>query len=356
MKKILIFIITIVLIIVSFIGFYFYSITPVSSKSEEVSFYVEEGQTYSTIVNNLKKKDLIRNEFSYKVFLKLNSNYNNLDFGEYILNKNMSVEEILNTLKKGPNSSNNTISITFVEGKNMRYIINTITKNFNISQTDIINKLKDSTYLDSLINKYWFLSDEIKNKDIYYSLEGYLYPDTYEYYRSSKIEDIFSKMLDNMESKLEQYKSEIASSKYTIHQMLTLASIIEQEANSSTDRKGVAGVFYNRLEDNWSLGSDVTTYYAAKIDNYSRDLTISELNDCNSYNTRSSCMMGKLPIGPICNPSFNSILAAIEPQKHNYFYFVADKTGKTYFTKTDSEHHNIISKLKREGLWIEYEE
>lgn len=137
--------------------------------------------------------------------------------------------------------------------------------------------------------------------------------------------------------------------------MMTLASIIELEAGKADDRKGVAGVFYNRLNSGWSLGSDVTTYYAEKIDNWTRDLKTSELNSCNAYNTRSSCMTGKLPVSPICNPSVGSIEAAIEPTNHKYYYFVADKNGKTYFTKSDSEHASKVRELKRNGLWIEYQ-
>ena len=247
-----------------------------------------------------------------------------------------------------------TKKITFVEGKNMRYIISNITSTFNITEKEILDKLSDSKYLDSLISKYWFLTDDIKNKDIYYSLEGYLYPDTYEFYETATIEDIFKGMLDNMNNKISKYKEEVKKSKYSIHEMMTLASIIELEAGTASDRKGVAGVFYNRLKDNWSLGSDVTTYYAEKIDNYSRDLKMSELNSCNKYNTRSTCMAGKLPISPICNPGLESIVAAFEPTKHNYYYFVADKNGKTYFTKTEREHNNKCNQLKRDGLWINY--
>ena len=99
-------------------------------------------------------------------------------------------------------------------------------------------------------------------------------------------------MLDNMNNKISKYKEEVKKSKYSIHEMMTLASIIELEAGTASDRKGVAGVFYNRLKDNWSLGSDVTTYYAEKIDNYSRDLKMSELNSCNKYNTRSNVRVG----------------------------------------------------------------
>ena len=175
-----------------------------------------------------------------------------------------------------------------------------------------------------------------------------------KFYETATIEDIFKGMLDNMNNKISKYKEEVKKSKYSIHEMMTLASIIELEAGTASDRKGVAGVFYNRLKDNWSLGSDVTTYYAEKIDNYSRDLKMSELNSCNKYNTRSTCMAGKLPVSPICNPGLESIVAAFEPTKHNYYYFVADKNGKTYFTKTYNEHNNKCNQLKRDGLWINY--
>ena len=323
-------------------------------ESFKVIISVSEGQTYSTIASLLKEKGLIKSETAYKVYIKLNKP-NNLEYGSYILNKDKNVKEIIKTLEKGSVNLNETKMVTFVEGKNMRYIIKKITSEFDITEGEILNLLKDEEYLDKLIEKYWFITDDVKNKKLYYSLEGYLFPDTYEFYVNTSVEDIFRTMLNNMENKLSKYKEEVESSKYTIHQMITLASIIELEASSASDRKGVAGVFYNRLKDGWSLGSDVTTYYAERIDNWSRDLKRSELNNCNDYNTRSNCLKGKLPVGPICNPGLKSIEATIEPSSHNYYYFVADKNGKTYFNKTDSGHTSTVSKLKREGLWIEYE-
>ena len=227
--------------------------------------------------------------------------------------------------KKNPNA----VIITFKEGINMRKIASLIEENTKHKKEEVFNLLKDQNYLNELINTYWFLTDDIKNPSIYYSLEGYLFPNTYEF--SSKdvdLKEIFKKMLDNMEEKLEPYKTQIASSNYNIHQLLTLASIVELEAARSDDRNGVAGVFYNRLKAGWSLGSDVTTYYAIQIDMNERDLYQNELESYNAYNTRSSQMAGKLPVGPICIPSKESIDAAINPKSHNYFYFVADKNAK----------------------------
>jgi UPF0755 protein len=356
MKKIIIGLL--IIIIVGVVGCYLgynYLLSAQNNNGDYVKIYIDEGQTYSTIGHILKENGIIRNELVYKIYVRLN-NPKDLEFGEYSINNNLSVEEVIQTLEKGSNTNADTISVTFYEGKNMRDVISRIQKNFNIDESEILNKLKDNNYLDELIEKYWFLTKDIKNNKIYYSLEGYLFPDTYEFYTNSTVEEIFEKLLDNTEKKLEDYKETIEKSKYSIHEIMTLASIIELEAGSSSDRKGVAGVFYNRLEDGWALGSDVTTYYAEKLDNYSRDLTNAEINECNSYNTRSNCLNGKLPVSPICNPGIDSILSSISPKKHNYYYFVADKNGKTYFNKSYSEHASTVSKLKRDGLWIEYED
>ena len=328
--------------------------SPVDKNNKEIYQYeVTSGENYSTIATSLKEKNFIKNELMFKVFVKL-SNPKSLEAGIYELSKSMDLNEIIETFNKGAKDTRETVSVTFVEGKNMRYVISKIIENFDITEEDILNKLKDKEYLDSLIEKHFIITDEIKNKDIYYSLEGYLYPDTYTFYKDSTIEDIFEKMIDNLESKLTKYKDEIDNSGYTFHQMLTLASIIEAEAGKSNDRKDVASVFYNRLKDGWSLGSDVTTYYAEKLEFWSRDLYEKELNRCNAYNTRANCMAGKLPVGPICNPSIDSVIASIEPNNTKYYYFVADVYGNTYFNETASGHQKTIKKLKNEGKWYEY--
>ena len=104
-----------------------------------------------------------------------------------------------------------------------------------------------------------------------------------------------------------------------------------------------------------NLGSDVTAYYGAKVRLSERDLYKNELNDNNGYNTRISTMAGKLPIGPICNPSIESIEASINPNENDYYYFVSDKNKKTYFSKTLTEHNQKIQELKRNNLWYNYE-
>ena len=351
MKKIIIILISVILVcVIALFCTYNFMIKAPSKKSEEVIFNVAQGSSYSTIASSLKEKGLIKNDIVYKIYLKLNPVSEQLEYGDYKLNKNYDIEELISVLKKGSITLANTVKITFKEGKNVRHFIKSLNDNLKITEEEVLNKLSDSNYLDSLIEIYWFLTDEIKNKDIYYSLEGYLYPDTYEFYTTASVEDVIAKMLDNYSKKVEPYKSKIEKSKYNVHEITTLASIIELEAGGA-DRKKVSGVFYNRIKKGMSLGSDVTGYYGAKMDDWTNGLG-SHVNDCNGYNTRGTCVKA-LPVGPICNPSVKSIEAAIEPDSHKYYYFVADCKGKTYLTKTYNEHLNIINKLKRENNWCD---
>lgn len=322
----------------------------VSDKSVEVNLEIKENQTYSTLGSILYKNELIKSELIYKIYIKLNTP-NNLQKGMYKLNKNMNLKEILEVLKKGSNYNPDLIRITFKEGWNIRKIALEIEKKVGIDDQEVINTIANKTYLNELINKYWFLEDTILDSKIYYPLEGYLFPETYEISKKNSVEEIIEILLNHTNKILTEHKKEIENSKYTIHEILTLASLIELEAGAKVDRAGVAGVFYNRLNAGWSLGSDVTTYYASKIDDWRYSLTYKELNDCNnSYNTRCKTYVG-LPIGPIANPGSVSIVASIKPSIHNYYYFVADCKGKTYLNTNASGHANIINKLKQENNW-----
>lgn len=332
--------------------YYKVNMTGTSNSDTKKIVNIEEG-TINDIAKTLKDNNLIKNVSIFKVYIKL-TNKSNLKAGTYELSENMGVEKIVKILEEGTKYNPNEISITFKEGINIRKIATLISENTNNSYDDVIKKASDETFIDTLINKYWFLTEDIKNKNIYYSLEGYLFPDTYRFNnREVTTEEIFTKMLDEMDKKLSKYKDEINKSDLSVHEIITLASVVELEGAKATDRKGVAGVFYNRLASSAypTLGSDATTYYASKIDDWSYSLTYKELNDCkNKYNTRCSSNTG-LPVGPICNPGIESIEATINPDKHEYYYFVADCNGKVYLTKNSTEHNNIINKLKKEDNW-----
>jgi len=263
----------------------------------------------------------------------------------------MGVSEIIETLGNENNVKKNHAKLTFKEGINVLKMADIIEEKTGIKKEEFLNQINDEEYINTLIEKYWFLTDEVKNQDIYYTLEGYLYTDTYIFEKQQlNTKKIIETILKNTDKKFTEIKSDIENSEYTAHQLLTLASLVELEAVSDSDRGLVAGVFYNRLNNKWTLGSDVTTYYSAKKP-MTESLTKAELDACNGYNTRCKTMQG-LPVGPIDNPSLSAIKAVINPTETDYYYFVADSEKKVYFTKNANEHANIIAKLKKEGKWI----
>ena len=345
----------IAILLVGVCSLYNYNLTPIDKNdSTKIEVEIPSGSSVKSIGELLEEKGLIRNSKFFYLYSKLYK-INDMKATTYSLSKDMALEEIINTLRAGNNYNPDEISITFNEGINIRKVAKIIEANTNNSYDDVFTLLEDEEYLNSLINEYWFITDEIKNNEIYYPLEGYLYPNTYKFKNKDvSIKEIFKTMLDESDKILSNYKSVINSSKYTLHEILTLASIVELEGVNANDRNGIAAVFINRLESNWSLGSDVTTYYGAKVEMSERDLYKSEIDAVNAYNTRSSAMAGKLPVGPIANVSEDSIKAVLYPVESDYYYFVADKYGNVHFTKTYSEHLAKISELKNEGAWIEW--
>lgn len=348
MRKIATIFLILGLLLLGTFGFYQYEISPTDKKSTATyEVVVKQGMSTSEIADLLKKKNLIKNSFFFKVYMKLNRKQT-IKAATYDLKKSMDLDTIISLLEVG--KANDDISVTFKEGKTIKDYAKVLSTNTNIKEEDFLAKMKDKTYLTSLVNSYWFLTDAILNDDIYYGLEGYLAPDTYNFKdKDVSIEEVVKTLLDQEETNLEPYKNKI--NKANIHDILTLASMTELEGVNDKDRKMIVGVFQNRLSKNMNLGSDVTTYYAFSED-MTKDLTSEMFNTYNPYNTRSSQMAGKLPVGPICNPSKSSIEASINPTSSDYYYFVADKNGNVYYTKTSSEHSAKVKELKDKGDWI----
>lgn len=328
-----------------------FQLSKVSNDKTLKEITIEKGSV-AQIADTLYKNKLIKNKKAFKIYVRLTKK-TNLKAATYKLSENMGTRKIIDILSKGKGNHND-ITITFKEGINIRKIAKIIENNTNNKEEDVYKLLKNEEYLNKIIEKYWFIDKVIKNKDIYYSLEGYLYPNTYAIKsKDTTPEEIINKMLDETEKKLTPYKEQIEKNKMTTHEILTLASLIELEGVTTEDRKKISSVFSNRIEKNMTLGSDVTTYYGAKIDMGERDLYNKEVTECNNYNTRCGSFLG-LPISPICNPTIESIEAALNPTKTDYYYFVADKNKKVYFSKNQIEHNNTINRLKKEGLWFEY--
>lgn len=319
-------------------------LSPVSKSIDIVEFTVKKGEGKEKIVENLKDAKLIKSKYATFIYIVL-SGKKNLQAGSYEFSRNMSVKDIITSLSTGDvvNVKRDEVRITFKEGDTLKNFVTMVANETNIDYDEAIKKLSDKAYLKGLIADYWFLTDDILDEDIYFPLEGYLYPETYNFYKETNIEQVIRKVLNVTNERLEPLKSKIESSKYNIHELLTIASIAEKEANTNSDRAMVTQVIYKRLGLNMALGMDVTSYYGVQKE-MTEAITQLDLNDKNPYNTRVTTFIG-LPVGPICNPSIGSINAALEPADTDYLYFVADiLTGKVYFAKTNEEFNALVKK------------
>ena len=342
-------IIIIVMVIGVLIGGYFFFTGPVNSfDKKDIEVEIKSGTSREGIANILKEKGLIRSTSVFKLYLKVNK-ITNLKAATYLFNKSMNLEEIVKELEKGSNYNPNRVVLTFREGERITDYAKIIDKKTNNTYDDVINTVKSKEYLNTLISEYWFLTDEILDSDIYYPLEGYLAPETYFFENKEvSVKEIIETMLKQEEKELEKYKDKISSNP---HYYITMASIVELEGTTADNMKTIVSVFENRLNKRMNLGSDVTTYYGLQVAMTS-DLTSEQFASVNGYNTRSTTMMGKMPVGPISNPSKEALDASINPDKTDYYYFVADKHGRVYFTKTLQEHNAKVAEIKKNGDWI----
>jgi UPF0755 protein len=347
LKKLFLYIILPITIIIFFIvGMFFYSLTSVSKKDKEIVFEVKSGETYSTIASKLKNNDLIRSEFSFKMFIKI-KNINHLEIGYYKLNTNMSVNDIIEYFEKGSTFNPNLITITIPEGKTIIEIAKIIAKTTGKDYKEYLNYWDSDEFVNKAMDKYDFIKNDVKNSNIRYALEGYFFPSTYELQNKDvSAEYIAYKLLDQMEVVLNKYKSQIDSSTLNIHQILTLASIVEYEAKLDVDRPIIAGVFYNRLKANMKLQSCATVGYA--IDEWKLSYTTSDLKVNSPYNTY---YYTGLPVGPGNSPSEESIKATLNPTASDYYFFIADvchdgigEDDKVYYSKNNVEHNAYIRK------------
>lgn len=344
----LILIILLVVMISGTLGLWYYLQSPVNvSDKSEIEVEIESGTSSSKIGEILKENDLIKSKTLFKIYLRINK-VGSLKASTYKFNKSMSLEEIVKALENGVINNDNAIKITFKDGERITDYAKAISEKTGKSYDEVIAVFKDKEYAKTLINNYWFLTDEILNNSIYYPLEGYLAPNTYFFDKDATCQDIIKRLLDKTEDDLEIYKNVMSSNP---HYYITMASIVQLEGTNTENRKMIVGVFNNRIKSGYNLGSDVTTYYALQVD-MKQDLSKEQFATINSYNTRGANMIGKMPVGPICNPNISSIEASCFPTNNDNLFFVADKNGNIYYTKTNAEHEAKVKEIKAAGNWI----
>lgn len=319
-----------------------------SKDSNKIEVIIPSGATATRVGEILKEKELIRSSTFFNIYVKL-FEVGNLKASTYYLSKDMDLKTIIEALEKGNSYNPDQIQITFKEGINIRELATLIKNNTNNEYNDVIALINDDEYLKELEEKYWFITEDVTNEGLYYSLEGYLFPDTYYFANKDvSIKEILGKMLDRMEEVLDEYKEDIENSEYSVHELLTLASVIEKEGKTKDFAK-ISSVFHNRLKIKMSLGSCATAYYGMGMDFNEVGFATSEMmQNKNAYNTYQ---IDSLPIGPIALPSKNAIEAAVNPEESDYLFFLSDNQGVTYFQKTASEQQKKKQELISQGKW-----
>ncbi len=275
-------------------------------------------------------------------YFKLEAKLAHLDSGfipgEYDLSSNMSSTEMLKRLTTSLKDEEETIKFTIPEGYTITQIAETLEKKSIVTQEDFLKAVTTKNYDED----FPFLKDIPYRNDYKYKLEGYLFPDTYIVRKGMSSEEIIVMMLSRFEDVISNYTA--ANTSYSLHELLTIASIIEQEAKLDEERPIISGVIYNRLNENMPLQMCSTIQYI--LNKRKANLSTDDLAKDSPYNTY---IYNGLPIGPISCPGEACIRAAFSPSQHDYFFFVVDddEIGSHYFSATSQEHSQAKARYKQ---------
>ena len=302
-------------------------LSPVDVNAKPIQLKIARGMSSQSIANELAHKNLIREPWVFLVAIRLSGATHRLQFGSYRLSGSMSVPQIIDYLKSGKVITHR---LTVPEGLTVAQISKLWEKS-GLGTVAVFNEVANDSK--------WQLSYEIKGK----TLEGYLFPNTYQFPDGASPETLIQIMLNEFKrywtAELEEEAQALGFSK---HEIITLASIIEAEARVPDERPLISAVFHNRLRRGWKLQADPTALYG--LGNPDRPPRAADLRIDSPYNTY---LYKGLPPGPICNPGMASILAALRPTTSDYMYFVAIGGGRHHFSKTLREHRNMINKIRR---------
>jgi len=301
---------------------------------QEKLFFIERGQGNEEIAINLRNQNLIRHQLLFELYIYVRGISGNLQVGVYSLSPSMSISEIANKIAVGDVY---TKRITIPEGFTIRQIEKRFSEIFN-------REMNFSQFLASdFKDEFEFLRDVPENR----GLEGFLFPDTYQFSYLVDEKDIVKTMLRNFDRKLtDETKGEIIRQGKTIYEIVIMASMLEREVKTFEDKKIVSDIFWKRIGAGWPLQVDATiAYFLEKkglipeqgwtFEEMRREIGRALIID-SPYNTY---LHRGLPIGPISNPGVNSILAAVYPQNNNYWFFLSTPEGETIFSRTLQEHN-----------------
>lgn len=296
-----------------------------------VEVAITETTTLDDIADVLYTNGIITDKHFFLLETKLDGQQSPFIPGQYTISSNMSVAQILTLLTTSLKDERNTVKFTIPEGYSVEQIAETLAAKNIVTKEAFLEAVTQRNYA----LEYSFLADIPDNDSYRYKLEGYLFPDTYVVRKNCSAEEIVIKMLDRFDEIYSRYASYAYNAGYTTHQLLTIASIIEQEARLEEERATISGVIYNRLDSGMRLQMCSTVQYS--LNKRKSSLTYADLEKESPYNTY---LYEGLPTGPICNPGEACIKAATFPEQHHFFFFVLKntKTGQHAFSETATEH------------------
>lgn len=333
--------ILIVLLLISIPGYFFYR-SFINSFEEKLGieqnlFYVvEEGSTLTSIGNDLAEKGVIEKGTLLTWLARLQGD-STIFAAAYEFDPTMTVRDLYEAVTEGKALSDE-IQVTIIEGLTVDQIADQLEASELVDAQAFVTAASNG--LQRFKTQYSFLSSLPSSG----TLEGYLYPDTYRFFQDATVDEIILKMLDTFELRLtEEARSSIERSGRTIHEVITLASIIQDEVRTEEQMGVVGGIFQNRLDIGMALQSDATINYITRS---GRDRsTFADLEIDSPYNTYKN---QGLPPGPIGSPGLSAIMAAVEPDETDYLFFLTDKAGRVYYAETLAGHNENRQYLDRE--------
>lgn len=310
-------------IMVSLQIYYYLSIWTYSG--QDVTFDIRPGESFSSINYRLHKSNYIISANVFYRYAKHKNLITKFKAGRYVIKSESTMLDIISTFISGKSISKH---LTIPEGKNM-FEIGKLLEQKNITKySDFIDLAKNKSFMEKL-----GLNTE--------RVEGYLYPDTYKFAENTPAKQVIKTMVSEFKRKIKTIN--LSNSPFTLHNLVTLASIVEKETGAKKERPLIAQVFLNRLNKKMRLQSDPTTIYGI-YENFNGNLRKRHLREKTPYNTYK---INGLPKGPISNPGLESIKAVLNPAKHKYIYFVSKNDGTHVFSESYRAHTNAVNKFQK---------
>ncbi len=339
MKKV---ILILLLLAIVFSGGFLYYLSglgaPESGNSEEITVAIPNGSGASAIVDILDEKGLVKNRTCAKINARIGG-YDSLQANNYVFTRSMPFKEIMTAINTGDFNYVNKTSFVLKDGSTIPQAAKALAEALGVTEDEVLAVWNDKAFLQTQIDRYWFLDKVILSDDILYPLEGYLFPDTYFLTdEEPTVESVTTMMLDSMDKVLTERKGEIKASGFTVHQFLSLASVVTSEGGTMvSEAPKIAGVFINRLNKDIPLQSDVTVNYALQQKRV--DVSIDDTKTDSKYNTYKNT---GLPVGPICAVPAADMDAVLNYEKSDYVFFYATPEGEVLYAKTGEEHQKNI--------------